>query len=213
MPENREFEAHARYIETNLLFREGTLTRDHLLATLDRVHVLGRRGPERRTHALAGEWHQSQGRHTEAIDAFAQAIAMAHEVNLRDTDSEARRGLSLARLGRIDEAQAAAASAERDPQDAPLATLYLALNQPDQARDHAREGYTWAWANGPPYVHHWPLEECRAVLRALKEPEPQLPPFDPEKHKPFPWEANIHRMLAEHAAKKRAADSVSPDRG
>ncbi len=207
MRRGRAFEAQARYVEAWLLFREGALTPDHLRATLDRLHALGVRTGERGTLALAGAWHQSQGGDTEAIDAFAQAIAMAHEVHLRDTDSEARRGLSLARLGRTAEAQAAADSAERDPPHAALASLYLALNQPDKARDHALKGHEWAWANGPPYVDHWPLEECRAVLRALNEPEPERPPFDPARHPPFPWEADIHRMLEEHARKQREEDT------
>ncbi len=212
MRQHRQFEAQARHNEAWLLFREGALTPDHLRATLDRLHALGERTFERSTLALAGEWHQSQGRHIEAIEAFAQAIAMAHEVHLRDTESEARRGLSLAKLGSIEEAQAAADSAERDPPHAALASLYRALNQPDKARDHALKGHEWAWANGPPYVHHWELEECRAVLRALNVPEPERPPFDPAKHPPFPWEANIHRMLEEHARKKREDDeSLSAD--
>lgn len=203
MRQDRSCEAQARYIEAWLLFWEGALTPSLLHATLDRLHALGERSYERWSLALAGAWHQSQGRHTEAIDAFAQAIAMAHEVHLRDTHSEARRGLSLARFGRTEEAQAAADSAERDPPHAALASLYLALNQPDKAREHALKGHEWAWANGPPYVFHWQLEECRAVLRALNVPEPERPPFDPAKHPPFPWEADIHRMLEDHARKKR----------
>jgi len=131
---------------------------------------------------------------------------MAHEVNLRDTESEARRGLSLAALGGTGEAKAAAESAEQDPPHAALASLYLALNQPDKAREHALKGHEQAWANGPPYVWHWQLEECRAVLCALNVPEPERPPFDPAKHPPFPWEADIHRMLEEHARKKREKD-------
>ena len=185
-----------------LLFREGVLTYGDLTAAIDLTGANGQRAYERHLHALAGQWHQSHNQHQQAIDAFSQAIAMAHEVNLRDTESEARRGLSLCRLGRIREAQDAAASAERDPPHAALASLYLALNQPDQARDHALKGFRYAWANGPPYTWHWQLEECRAVLKALNEPEPVLPPFDPAKHPPFPWEADIHRMLAEHAAKQ-----------
>ena len=194
--------AAARHAEAWLLFREGALTAEPLLAAIDHAHALGERGTERNLHRLAGQWHQSHNQHQQAIDAFSQAIAMAHEVNLRDTDSEARRGVSLCRLGRVQQAQDAAASAERDPQHDALATLYLALNQPDQARDHALKGFRQYWANGPPYTWHWPLEECRAVLKALNEPEPVLPPFDPAKHQPFPWEADIHRMLADHAAKQ-----------
>ena len=63
------------------------------------------------------------------------------------------------------------------------------------------EGYKKAWADGPPYSFHRQLETCRTVLQKLGEPEPQLPPFDPDKIKPFPYEAEIQRLLAEHSAK------------
>lgn len=202
-----QLQAQAIHTNVSLLFRSGDLTTSVLRSAVDAVHRLRERGTERALRRLAGEWHQSEGRHTEAIDAFAQAIAMAQEVHLRDTTSEARRGLSLARLGRTAEAQAAADSAERDPPHAALASLYLALNQPDKARDHALTGHEQAWANGPPYVRHWHLEECRAVLRALNVPEPERPPFDPAKHQPFPWEADIHRMLEDHARKQREKDA------
>jgi tetratricopeptide (TPR) repeat protein len=201
-----QFEAQARYTEASLLFREGSLTQDHLHTALDRTRALGWHDVERWLHALAGAWHQSQGRHTESVAAFTTAIEMAHAVALRDTGSEARRGLSLSRLGRTREARDAAARAERDPPHAALASLYLALDQHDQARDHAREGYERAGANGPPYVWHWDLEECRTVLRALGEPEPVLPQYDPAGHPPFAWEVDIERMLAEHAAKQQAKD-------
>lgn len=77
------------------------------------------------------------------MDAFAHAIRMAREVGLSDTGSETQRGLSLARLGRRCEAEAAAASAERDPPHVPLEDLYLALDQPDQART------PWPAISGP----------------------------------------------------------------
>ncbi|HEY1936214.1 MAG TPA: hypothetical protein VGG99_29760 [Acetobacteraceae bacterium] len=130
---------------------------------------------------------------------------MAREVGLSDTNCEARRGLSLARLGHRREAEVAAASAERDQPHVYLAELYLALEQRDQARTHALAGYKWAWADGPPWCHHWALQRCRAVLQALGEPEPQLPPFDPANIKPIDYEPDIRRLLAEHASKSEAA--------
>jgi hypothetical protein len=39
------------------------------------------------------------------------------------------------------------------------------------------------------------------VLKEVGEPKPQLLPFDPDKIEPFPFEAEIRRLLAEHAAK------------
>lgn len=195
-------EANCLPAEGELLFREAALTIGFLDTAFARVRALGRRSFERSLWQLAGDWHQSAGRDAEAVDAFAHAIRMAREVGLSDTSSEARRGLSLARLGRWREAEAAAASAERDPPHVSLAELYLALKQRDQARTHALAGYKWAWADGPPWCHHWDLQRCRAALAALGEPEPQLPPFDPAKIQPLDYESAILRLLAEHAKQR-----------
>ncbi|MDR3658286.1 MAG: hypothetical protein P4L48_22320 [Mycobacterium sp.] len=40
------------------------------------------------------------------------------------------------------------------------------------------------------------------MLRALGEPEPVLPPYDPAKIEPLPYEADINRLLEEHAKQK-----------
>lgn len=48
-----------------------------------------------------------------------------------------------------------------------------------------------------------PVQGIRAVLAALDEPEPQLPPFDPAKIEPLDYEPAIRRLLAEHAKKER----------
>jgi hypothetical protein len=58
-------------------------------------------------------------------------------------------------------------------------------------------------ADSPPWCWHWELQRCRAVLQALGEPEPQLPPFDPAKVKPLDYQADIRHLLAEHAQKQR----------
>src|SRR5262249_21719179 len=143
-------------------------------------------------------WHRlgttrlTNGQNTSAIAAFEHAIQMARDVGLSDPDAEAQRGLALARTGHLAEAEAAAHSAERDPPHVTLAELWLALDQRDKARDHALRGFKRAWADGPPYCWHWNLERCRAVLRALGEPEPALPPYDPAKIQPLPYEAEIN---------------------
>jgi len=198
-----QLQAQCLRAEGWLLRRENALTAAFLDTAIDRVRALGQRWCERGLSQLVGDWLQSASAHVEAVEAFAHAIEMARAVGLSDTDSEARRGLSLARLGRRREAEAAAASAERAPSHVFLAELYLALEQRDQARAHALAGYESAWADGPPYHHHWQLKRCRAVLLALGEPEPQLPPFDAAKVKPIDYEPDIRRLLAEHAAKQR----------
>lgn len=199
---DRQLEAQVLGTKVRLLFRETKLTADELDSAVVRVRVLGRRFWERALHVVAGEWHQSRHCHEKAIDAFSGAIAMARVVSLLDTDAEARRGLSLVQVGRIQEARDAALKAEEAPPHDALATLYLALGEREAALKHAHKGFLAACANGVCHIRHWWLEECRAVLKALNEPEPVLPPFDPAKHQPFPWEADIHRMLAEHATKQ-----------
>jgi hypothetical protein len=195
-------EAQSLEIEAWLLHLEGALTEPHLGAVIERTHALGERTLERALCRLLGTWHQTNSRDVPAVAAFEHAIQMARDVGLSDLSAEAQRGLSLARIGRDAEAEAAALSAEREVEGVELAELWLALGQRDKARDHALRGYKWAWADGPPYSHHWDLERGRAVLRALGEPEPVLPPFDPAKIAPLPYEADINRLLEEHARKK-----------
>lgn len=198
-----QLEAQALFNEAWLLHREGALTDAVLSAAIARTQALAQRTYERWLLYLAGDWHQAHHRAPEAIAAFTRAIELAHAVGLRDTNSEAGRGLSLARLGRTAEERAAAEAAERAQPHRTLAMLYLALGERDAARHHALAGYKVYWADGPPYAQHWHLEECRAVLRALGEAEPELPPYDPARIVPFAFEADIRRLLAEHAAKKK----------
>jgi hypothetical protein len=47
------------------------------------------------------------------------------------------------------------------------------------------------------------LLECRAILLALGEPEPQPPAFEPAAVGKLPYEDEIERLLAEHAAKPK----------
>ncbi|HTX48479.1 MAG TPA: hypothetical protein VME40_03710, partial [Caulobacteraceae bacterium] len=203
--QNGQLEAQARDVEAWLLFREGALTRQLLDDALARAQILGRPSFERYLLRLAGAWHRAAGRDEQAVSEFGRAIALAHAAGLRDTRSEAGRGLSLARLGCADEARAAAAGAEDDPPPDVLAALYLALGERDKARHHAREGYRLYWADGPPYAFHWELEACRAVLRELGEPEPPMRPYDPATIAPIDFEPDIRRLLAEHASKSEAA--------
>ena len=72
-----------------------------------------------------------------------------------------------------------------------------------------------------PYVSWWDLQRCRAVLEALGEPGPQLPPFDPSKATPLPFEAEVRAFIAELKAKKKkeapgpteAAQPLPPGQG
>ena len=197
-------EAQVLLLEAWLLFREGALTRATLDHALTRTRALGQPTYERWLLSLSGEHRLAKGDNAGAEADFARAIAMAHGANLSDTSAEARRGLALARLpGRASDAADAAASVERDPPHCDMAELYLALGDRDKARQHALAGYKRYWADGPPFTQHWYLETCRRVLRELGEPEPVLPPFDPAKIRPIEYEADLLRLLEEHAAKQK----------
>ena len=43
---------------------------------------------------------------------------------------------------------------------------------------------------------------CKAILKELGELEPQLPPFDPAKVRPIPYEAEIRAAIAKLKAEK-----------
>jgi hypothetical protein len=186
--------------EGALLHREGTLTASWLQDAIGSARARNWRTAERSLLRLQGEWLQEKHSHTEAVQSFDRALAMAREVGLRDQHSEVRRGLSLLNLGNRATAEAAAASAESNPPHAPLSTLYQALGQHDKARWHALEGYKLAWADGPPHYRHQELQECLAVLQALNEPEPVLPTHDSAKIPALPYEGAVRRKIAQHLA-------------
>ena len=84
------------------------------------------------------------------------------------------------------------------------AEAWLVLGDREQARTCALSGYRWAWSDGPPYIHWYYLERSKALLRELGEPEPQLPPFDPSKVKPIPYESEIRAAIAKLKAEKES---------
>ena len=123
---------------------------------------------------------------------------------------DARRAISIAALGDDAKARRIAEVVDRG-ENRPhvvLADLYLALGDTAKATEHAIVGYTFAWGDGPPYAHHWDLEDCRRVLAAVGATEPNLPPFEPASLKPFPFEADLEKLIAKKKA-ELAAENVS----
>jgi tetratricopeptide (TPR) repeat protein len=206
-----EVPLEADLIEGELLWREGKLTEAWLLSASRKAERHRSRYAVRSLYKCRGAWHKSAGRYHAAFEAFDHAVAMAREVGLDEPVTEAERGVSLAYLGRREEALVAAERAESEGSPyAPLAELYLSLADDAKAKENALAGYLRYWAEGPPYCLHWELQTCRKVLKALGEPEPQLPPFDPARVEPIVFEAEIRRLIQEHETKRRARHS--PDR-
>jgi hypothetical protein len=95
-----------------------------------------------------------------------------------------------------------------------LAVLWRAIGEFAQAEKHALAAYKWAWADGEPYVNRYELTKTTELLREMKVPIPDLPPYDPAKDEPLPWEtavrAAIDKLRAEKEAKEKA-EKPMPD--
>lgn len=145
----------------------------------------------------------------EAISGFERAIEMAQAVGVPVGRLEARLALAKAMAGDREQAREICdrLCELAEPPDVGLAAAYLEIGDHDKAREHALKGYEWAWAEGPPYSYWWGLEQCRAVLKALGEPEPSLPAFDPKAVEPLPFEAEIRKLIAELKEKKKGKPS------
>ena len=75
------------------------------------------------------------------------------------------------------------------------ASVYLALGEREQAKEHAIEAYKEAWADGPPYSIWWDLERAKSILKELGVPEPNMSPFDHSKVHHISYENEIQAYM------------------
>ena len=177
----------------------------------------------RNLHRLRGDWRLEQGEWALAAASYQEAVRLARERSLPDADSET--GLALAKHhlrqpadpqqpGDLAESrhEAERLAALRNPAHRRLAQLWLALGDPAQAKHHALAAYRRAWADGEPYVHRYELTKTTELLQQMNVPIPTLPPYDPAKDEPLPWEAEvraaIEKLRAEKEAKKKSEGSA-----
>jgi tetratricopeptide (TPR) repeat protein len=188
-----------------LRLRQNRLDEKLLSVAMRQAREGKNRGVIRRLHDLRGLWLLGIGRSAESEAAFEEGIAMARESGLPMPSAEAQRAVAQVKQGKIDQARE---TAERlvlleDPPEISLAELFLALGDRTRALEYVARGYRRAWADGMPYVKWWDLQRCRAVCEALGEPEPQLPPFDPSKATPLPFEVEVRAFIEKLKAKKK----------
>jgi tetratricopeptide (TPR) repeat protein len=150
--------------------------------------------------ALRAEWALSEDRPEPALEAIEQALQITRRVGTPSPDYHDLRAWALARLGREDEARA---SLEEGDQKLYAAETYLVLGDRAAARECVLKAYRRAWGEGPPYIRWYELERCRKLLAELGEPEPQLPPFDPAKVPPIPYEKEIRAVIERLKADKQ----------
>jgi tetratricopeptide (TPR) repeat protein len=181
-----------------LRFYQGILTD----AQLDEAETVAQAG-SRRTRTdlvrLRGELALQRGDSFLAIAMFERAIEMQLAVGLPIATLEALLARAKAIAGDHEQARAICDRLHElaRPPHVELALAYIEIGEPEKALHHALAGYSWAWADGPPYSLWYELEQCRAVLRRLGQPEPALPAFDPNAVEPVSYEDEIRQFIAE----------------
>jgi tetratricopeptide (TPR) repeat protein len=192
-------QGEAEYGYARFQFWQGRLQEEHLTAAAALAQQDNNRGTLRDLHRLRGAWRLEQGEWALAAASFDRAVTMAREVRLVDAESETGLALAKHHLGQLT-GDAARSEAERlaglrQPAHRYLALLWLALGDRAKAEHHALAAYRWAWADGEPYVNRYELTKTTELLNTLGVPIPNLPPYDPAKDEPFPWEADVRAAI------------------
>ena len=192
--------AYAQFWQGTL--REGHLTEAATLAEKDNNRIV-----LRYLHSLRGEWQLEQGEWELAAESFLESLLMARERRLTDEMSEAGLALAKFHLGKLNQPDEVRQEAERladhrQPYHRYLAMLWLVIDDQEQAKKHALEAYKWGWADGEPYVHRYELTRTTELLREMNITIPDLPPYDPVKEEPFPWEADVRAAIEKIRANK-----------
>ena len=182
-----------------MLFPQGRVTEEDLAA----VERLARKGQNRKAiralHLLRGEWRLARDEHALAVESLQEAIRMAHESGFPDPKSETLLALARFHLEQLPAAheEALRLAAVREPAHLPLAELWHALADAQQAAKHAKAAYRHAWADGEPYVRRHVLDRAKTLLQKLGEDIPALAAYDPEQHPTNPWEDEITVAITE----------------
>ena len=196
-------------------FAKGNLLEDDLSGAEDLARAGKDRSIIRSLHRIRGEWRAERGEWSLAGESLSHAVVMARENRQVDAVSESLLTLAQLHIKQLSPADARH-EAERlalftKPADRPLAELWLAIGDRDNAVKHALAAYTWAWADGEPYVRRLELTKSAELLTRLGEPIPVLSPYDPAKDPPFEWEAEVEAAIerlkkenAERDAKEEA---------
>ena len=197
------------------MMRQQCLTLEIIVAAEQAAERAVYRAKMRGLHRLRGCFWLESGEWALAAASFEEAVRMARERSLTDEVSEA--GLTLAKhnLGQLPSplAEAERLSHLREPAHHTLATLWLSVGIPEQAKRHALEGYRWAWADGEPYVRRYELGKFVELLQQLDVPIPDLPRYDPSGDEVFHWEDAVRAAIEKRRARSRSSVRTTDSSG
>lgn len=199
----------AEFQHASLVFRKGELNEEQI-AKVEKLATAGRnRWAIREVAFLRGQWRLEQGQWDLAEESLHQAVCMARASGRAAPRAETSLALAQFHLGRLSNPREAAEhlAKAKDPAHLPLAELWLAIGDHEQAKKHALAAYKWAWADGEPYVHRYELDKTRALLKKLGVEIPNLPPYDPAKDEKFPWEDKVAAAIEKLRADRQAKDA------
>jgi tetratricopeptide (TPR) repeat protein len=135
-----------------------------------------------------------EGEIDKAINHFAEAARIGNEQGIRDASAWGGLSQAYAAQGNLPEALRIIRDGVND-HGYSAAVVYLANQDYEAASEAALELYHWAWAQGEPYVHRYPLQQAQLLLKRLGVPEPQLPVWDESKYEPFEHEEEIRALI------------------
>jgi tetratricopeptide (TPR) repeat protein len=187
-------------------FLRGTLSEKLLIDTENLVRKGKDRGLIRALYRLRGNWRLEQGNWELAESGYHEAVRLARERSLTDAISETGLALAKYHLGQLSlpTEEAERLTQLRYPAHRYLAMLWLAIGDDEKAKYHGLAAYRWAWADGEPYVHRYELDKTIELLNQLNVANPVLPPYDPAKYEPLPWEGELMAAIEGLRAKKKA---------
>jgi tetratricopeptide (TPR) repeat protein len=160
----------------------------------------------RQIKGLCGEVVLRAGKYDEAIRLFEESIQLERKAGSDDVSIPfGALARAYAYKGDHDCAREIVEATEFDDVEIiNIAEVYHLISEHNNACEHAVKPYKVDWADGPPYIFWWYLERAKAVLDALSEPYPDMPPYDPSKIGKYPYqdeiEAYIERKRREHEA-------------
>ncbi|HEV7504512.1 MAG TPA: DUF4062 domain-containing protein [Thermoanaerobaculia bacterium] len=207
-PRNPYRPGEAELVLCTTKFYQGHLRAEELKEALA-VAVQGNNlGSQQFIHQLAAEAALQKGKLQEAFAAAGRALEIARKIGASGSGAHGCLARALVLQGQ--HAEARRLVEEAGVRDWQAAEVYLELGDLEKAKGFALKAYEHAWADGPPHISWWELERSRQLLLRLGVPEPQLPPFDPSKVEPIPFEAEIRAVIeelkAERAKKEKRAE-------